>query len=99
METALKLHFTFLPVHCETSLYVVYDPKVFTSLVNLDNIHEAGGELGVGPGLAVNLDQTLLHDGLHFLHVECVLQTVPEIRRSITMMGKPCIKIEELHDQ
>ena len=78
METALKLHFTFLPVHCETSLYVVYDPKVFTSLVNLDNIHEAGGELGVSPGLAIDLDQTLLHDGLNLLHGDGVLQAVPE---------------------
>ena len=83
----------------EASLDVVDDPEVLSGLLDLDDIHEAGGELGVGPGLAVNLDQTLLHDGLHFLHVECVLQTVPEIRRSITMMGKPCIKIEELHDQ
>ena len=83
----------------ETSLDVVDDPEVLSSLLDLDDIHEASGELGVSPGLAVNLDQTLLHDGLHFLHVECVLQTVPEIRRSITMMGKPCIKIEELHDQ
>ena len=77
METALKLHFTFLPVYCETSLHVVYDPKVFTSLVNLDDIHEAGGELGVGPGLAVNLDQPLLHDSLNLLGGQSILQTVP----------------------
>ena len=35
------------------------------------------GELGVGPGLAVDLDQPLLHDGLHLLHRYGVLQTVP----------------------
>ena len=72
----------------ETSLDVVDDPEVLSSLLDLDDIHEAGGELGVGPGLAVNLDQTLLHDGLHLLHVECVLQTVPEIRRLTTMIGQ-----------
>ena len=78
METALKLHFTFLPVHCETSLYVVYDPKVFTSLVNLDNIHEAGGELGVGLGLSIDLDQTLLHDRLNLFHAQGILDSIPE---------------------
>ena len=67
------------PVDGESSLDVVDDPEVLSSLLDLDDIHEAGGELGVGPGLAVNLDQTLLHDGLHLLHVECVLQTVPKI--------------------
>ena len=80
------------PVDGETSLDVVDDPEVLSSLLDLDDIHEAGGELGVGPGLAVNLDQTLLHDGLHLLHVECVLQTVPEIRLSTTMIGQPCIR-------
>ena len=65
------------PVDGEASLDVVDDPEVLSSLVDLDDVHEAGGELGVSPGLAVNLDQTLLHDSLHLLHVECVLQTVP----------------------
>ena len=63
----------------EASLHVVDDPEVLASLVDLDDVHEAGGELRVGPGLAIDLDQTLLHDGLHLLHVECVLQTVPKI--------------------
>ena len=66
-------------MHREATFHIVDDPEVFPSLVDLDDIHEAGGELGVGPGLAINLDQTLLHDGLHLLHVECVLQTVPKI--------------------
>ena len=77
------------PVDRETSLHVVDDPEVLSGLVDLDDVHEAGGELGVGPGLAVDLDQTLLHDGLHLLHVECVLQTIPEIKQSTTMMVKP----------
>merc|ERR1712203_200444 len=45
------------PVDGEASLDVVDDPEVLSSLVNLDDVHEAGGELGVSPGLAVNLDQ------------------------------------------
>ena len=68
----------FLPVYCETSLHVVYDPKVFTSLVNLDNIHEAGGELGVGLGLSIDLDQTLLHDRLNLFHAQGILDPIPE---------------------
>merc|ERR1712212_1134014 len=66
------------PVNGEASLDVVGDPEVLSSLVDLDNVHEAGGELGVSPGLAVNLDQTLLHDSLPLLHGDSVLQTVPE---------------------
>ena len=62
----------------EASLHVVDDAEVLSSLLDLDDVHEAGGELGVGPGLAVDLDQALLHDSLHLLHGEGVLQTVPE---------------------
>ena len=68
------------PVNSEASLHVVDDPEVLASLVDLDNVHEASGELGVGPGLAVDLDQPLLHDSLHLLHGDGVLQTVPETR-------------------
>ena len=61
----------------EASLHVVDDAEVLPGLLDLDDIHEAGGELGVGPGLAVYLDQALLHDRLHLLHGEGILQTVP----------------------
>jgi len=66
------------PVNTEPSLDVIDDPEVLSSLLNLDDIHESGGELGVGPRLPVNLDQALLHDGFHLLSVEGVLKTVPE---------------------
>ena len=62
----------------EASLHVVDDPEVLASLVDLDDVHEAGGELRVGPSLAIDLDQTLLHDGLNLLHGDGVLQAVPE---------------------
>ena len=78
----------------EASLDVVDDPKVLSSLVDLDDVHEAGGELGVGPGLAINLDQTLLHDGLHLLHGDGVLQTVPTMRPSISMAGTLYMHVE-----
>merc|ERR1712072_1292479 len=54
------------------------DPVVLASLVDLNDVHEAGGELGVSPGLAIDLDQTLLHDGLNLLHGDGILQAVPE---------------------
>ena len=38
---------------------------------------KAVGNLGVGPGLAVNLDQTLLHDSLHLLHTQGIPHPVP----------------------
>merc|ERR1719444_64066 len=66
------------PVHGEPSLHVVDHAEVLAGLLNLDNIHEASGELGISAGLAVNLDEPLLQDGLDLLGVEGVLQAVPD---------------------
>ena len=66
----------------EASLDVVDDPEVLAGLVDLDHVHETSGELGVGPGLAINLDQPLLEDGLNLLGAEGVLQTVPKLQSS-----------------
>merc|ERR1719515_239199 len=66
------------PVHGEPSLHVVDDAEVLSGLLDLDNIHEASGELGISAGLAVNLDEPLLEDGLDLLGVEGVLQAVPD---------------------
>lgn len=52
----------------ETSLDIVDQTEVFTSLFDGDNIHEASWEVSVGADLAVNLDQTL-HDDLGHLAV------------------------------
>ena len=68
-------------MHTESALGVIDDPEVLPSLLYLDNVHEASGELWVCPRLAVNLDQTLLHDCLNLLHADSVLQTVPEMLR------------------
>jgi len=62
----------------EPALHVIDDAEVLSSLLDLDDIHEPGGESGVSPELAVNLDEALLADGLDLLHVQSVLQTVPE---------------------
>jgi len=65
------------PVHGEPSLHVVDHAEVLASLLDLDNIHESSGELGISAGLAVNLDEPLLQDGLDLLSVEGILQAVP----------------------
>ena len=62
----------------ETTLDVVDETEVFTSLFNADNIHETSGEGGVGTDLTVNLDKTLHQDGLDFTTVKSVLQTVTD---------------------
>ena len=64
-------------MHCEATFHIVDDPEVFPSLVDLDDIHEAGGELGISPGLPIDLDQPLLHDRLHLFHVQRILDPIP----------------------
>jgi len=63
-------------VNSESSLHVVDDAEVLSGLLDLDDIHESSWELRISSGLAVNLDQSLLEDGLNFLGGEGVLQTV-----------------------
>lgn len=52
----------------ETTLNIVDQTEVFTSLFDGDHIHETSWEVGIGTDLAVNLDQTL-HDDLGHLGV------------------------------
>lgn len=60
----------------EATLGVVDETEVLASLLEGDDVHEASGEGGVGADLAVNLDQTLHHDGLDLTTVQGVLETV-----------------------
>lgn len=59
----------------ETALGVVDETEVLAGLLNRDDVHEAGGEGGVGADLAIDLDKTLHQDGLDLTAVESVLQT------------------------
>ena len=65
------------PVHCETPLDIVDDSEVLSSLFDLHDVHETSGELGVGPGLPIDLDQPLLHNRLHLFHAQGILHPVP----------------------
>jgi hypothetical protein len=63
----------------EAALGVVDETEVLASLLEGDDVHEASGEGGVGADLAVNLDQTLHHDGLDLTTVQGVLETMEPV--------------------
>lgn len=63
-------------VHGEAALGVVDETEVLASLVDRDDVHEAGGEGDVGTDLVVDLDQTLHDDGGRLAVVERILQSV-----------------------
>jgi len=62
----------------ETALGVVDETEVLAGLLEGDDVHESSGVGGVGADLAVNLDQTLHHDGLDLATVQGVLETVTD---------------------
>ena len=65
-------------VDSETTLDIIDQTEVFTSLFNADDIHETSREGGVGTDLTIDLDQTLHQDRLDFTTVKSVLQTVTD---------------------
>jgi len=65
-------------MNAESALDIVDKPEVLVGLGQLNDIHESGGETSVSPDLAVDLDQALLHDGRDLLHVQSVVQAVPQ---------------------
>jgi len=62
----------------EAALDVVQQTEAVAALGDLDDVHEAGGELGVDADAAVDLDQALTEDHLTFAGVQSVLQAVAE---------------------
>lgn len=60
----------------EATLGVVDQTEVLAGLLEGDDVHEASGVGGVSADLAVNLDQTLHHDGLGLATVQGVLETI-----------------------
>lgn len=62
----------------KSALDVVDKSEVLTSLLELDDIHEASGEGGVGSDLAVDLDQSLHENGVDLSTVQGVLETVSQ---------------------
>jgi hypothetical protein len=66
------------PVDGEAALGVVNQAEVLAGLLDRDNVHQAGGEGGVGADLAVDLDEALHKDGVDLTAVERILETVAE---------------------
>jgi hypothetical protein len=66
------------PVDGVTTLGVVDEAEVLASLINGDDVHQAGGESRVGADLAVNLDEALHEDGVDLATVEGILQAVSQ---------------------
>lgn len=62
----------------ETALGVVDETEVLASLLDGDDVHEAGGVGDVGADLAIDLDEALHHDGLGLAVVEGILQSVAD---------------------
>lgn len=65
-------------VDSEAALGVVNQTEVLARLLDVDDIHEAGGEGHVGADLVVDLDQALHDNGLGLAVVESVLQAVAD---------------------
>lgn len=61
----------------ETALGVVDETEVLAGLVDGDDIHEATGVGHISADLAIDLDETLHHDGLDLTAVQGVLQPAP----------------------
>lgn len=76
-------------VDSETALGVVDEAEVLASLLDGDNIHEAGGVGRVGADLAIDLDEALHDNGLHLATVEGVLQTVRKLRSVHVLPASP----------
>ena len=65
-------------VDSEATLDVVDEAEVFASLLDGNDVHEAGWVGDVGSDLAIDLDKALHHDRLGLSVVECILQPVTD---------------------
>jgi len=65
-------------VDSEATLGVVDQAEVLASLLNGDDVHEAGRVGDIGADLAVDLDKALHHDGLGLAVVERILEAVAD---------------------
>ena len=69
---------TVQPVKDVTSLRVVHETEPVVGLLKLDDVHESGGEVGVGTDLSVDLDTPFHTDLLAFLSRQGILETFTE---------------------
>jgi hypothetical protein len=62
----------------ETTLNIIDETELLTSLLNGDDIHKSSRVGAVSADLAIDLDETLHKDVLDFLTVQGILQTVAQ---------------------
>ena len=74
-------------VHGEATLGVVDETEVLASLLDADDVLEAGWVGGIGAHFAVDLDEALHHDRLGLAGVERILQSVV---KSLVDMANEC---------
>ena len=77
----------------ETALGVVDETEVLASLLEGDDVHESSGEGAVGADLAVDLDQTLHHDGLDLATVQGVLETIAKTTSVVVLRVSELFRI------
>lgn len=77
----------------ETALGVVDETEVLAGLLEGDDVHESSGEGGVGADLAVDLDQTLHHDGLDLATVQGVLETIAKTMSVVVLRVSELFRI------
>jgi len=65
-------------VHCEAALGIIHKAEVLASLLDADDIHEAGWVCSVRSNFVVNLDEALHHDSFCLACIQGILQTVSE---------------------
>lgn len=79
----------------EATLGVVDQAEVLAGLLDADDVHEASRVGRVGADLAVDLDQTLHHDGLGLAAVQGVLETIFAVSRcSSGRVGDRVVSLE-----
>ena len=68
----------FNAVNGEATLDIVDETEVLASLVNGDDIHEAGGVCGIGANFSIDLDEALHKNHGDLLAGDGVLQSISE---------------------
>lgn len=60
-------------MYCEAALGVIDKAEVLTSLLDTDNIHEAGWVCSICTDFTVNLDKALHHNGFCLARIQGIL--------------------------
>ena len=62
----------------ESSLNIINETEIFPGFIDLDDIHETSRITSISSGLAVDLDQPLLHDGFDLFLGQSILEPISQ---------------------